>query len=106
MVYSANVIALSSAARLQKTNAQTEGASMTKKHFIALADSIREHNRCSQNKSQNTPFTPDQLETLARFCASQNGRFNRSRWLAYVAGECGPNGGEIKKPACNGKDAR
>lgn len=67
---------------------------MTKKHFIALADSIIEHNR-SAKLSGETAFTPGQLATLARYCLSENPRFLRARWLSYVAGECGPSGGVI-----------
>lgn len=66
---------------------------MTKKHFVALADAIREHNEHSFDKSA---FTLEQLRTLADFCHEQNPGFNRDRWLRYIAGECGPNGGEIK----------
>ena len=40
---------------------------MTKKNFIALAD----------------------------FCQSQNSNFNRERWLGYIAGTNGPNGGTL-----------
>ena len=65
---------------------------MTKKHFVALADSIREHNRVARFNGEKA-FTQEQLAALARFCASQNPRFKRERWLNYVAGECGPNGG-------------
>jgi hypothetical protein len=36
-------------------------------------------------------------DALADFCASQNSRFDRERWLGYIAGECGPNGGKVKK---------
>ena len=57
---------------------------MTKQHFIALADSIR----------SNGTFTPGQIEALANFCAAQNPAYNRERWLAYVTGDCGPNGGK------------
>lgn len=32
---------------------------------------------------------------LADFCIEQNGRFNRHRWLDYIKGECGPNGGKV-----------
>ena len=64
---------------------------MTKKHFVALADSIREHNRIAKQNGENA-FAHDQLAALARFCASENPRFNRERWLNYIAGECGPNG--------------
>jgi hypothetical protein len=65
---------------------------MTKRHFIALADAIREHNRCLP-KDQ---FSHDQLATLADFCRSTNTAFLRNRWLEYIKGECGPNGGAIK----------
>lgn len=56
---------------------------MTKKHFIALADAIKSHLQ---------GFTPEQVETLANFCESQNSRFDRRRWIAYIKGQCGPNG--------------
>ena len=59
---------------------------MTKQHFIALADSIR----------ADGTFTPEQIHALADFCAAQNPAFNRSRWLAYVAGECGPEGASAR----------
>jgi hypothetical protein len=58
---------------------------MTKKHFIAMADAIR---------AANT-FTPEQLNTLADFCRGQNPNFNRERWLGYIAGRNGQNGGRI-----------
>lgn len=70
---------------------------MSKKHFIALADAIREHNRFVYPGGRATEkFTGDQLETLAGFLASQNPRFNRDRWLGYIAGENGPNGGKVE----------
>lgn len=64
---------------------------MSRKHFIALADAIKAY-----QLGGDTDFTESQLNMLADFCKSQNGNFNRERWLAYIAGECGPNGGEIK----------
>lgn len=60
---------------------------MSKKHFIALADAI---------KWSNVAFTDEHLIVLARFCAAQNGNFNRERWFSYIRGECGPNGGCVK----------
>ena len=57
---------------------------MSKKDFIALADAVR-----------GEGFTDAQLDILARFCASRSAQFLRDRWLAYVRGECGPNGGRI-----------
>jgi hypothetical protein len=63
---------------------------MTKKHFIALADYIRDA------EADNEPFTPKQIERLADFCEFQNLLFNRERWLGYIKGECGSDGGKIK----------
>lgn len=74
---------------------------MSKKHFIALADAIREYNKQAFPAGTNT-FSPlrfqyTQLLALADFLKSQNSNFNRERWLSYIAGECGPNGGSIRK---------
>ena len=71
---------------------------MTKQHFVALADSIRAHNSAALASADPlaAPFTVEQIQTLAEFCAAQNPAFNRSRWLAYIAGDCGPNGGKRK----------
>ena len=66
---------------------------MSKKHFIALADDIRIQNAAAKHNSNYTAFTEDQLVMLAEFCRSTNPRFMRERWLSYIAGECGPNGG-------------
>jgi hypothetical protein len=73
---------------------------MTKTHFMALADAIREHNRLMKFRTgtglehlrEGSAFDERQLETLANFCQRQNQNFNRSRWLNYVAGNCGRNG--------------
>ena len=63
---------------------------MSKRHFIALANTIREFNT---NPSRDDMFSQENIEALADFCKSQNSNFNRERWLSYIAGECGPNGG-------------
>jgi hypothetical protein len=68
---------------------------MSKKDFIALADMIRTYNAYNANK----PFDRDHLAALAIFCQKQNSNFKMQRWLDYIAGECGPNGGAIKKAA-------
>lgn len=60
---------------------------MTKKHFIALANLIKEH---------DDDFSPEARHWLAGFCEAQNPRFNRSRWLGYIRGTNGPNGGKAK----------
>ncbi len=64
---------------------------MTKKHFIALADAIRDH-----NKYGPAPFTQEQIGALASFCRDQNNNFLAQRWVDYITGECGPGGGAIK----------
>lgn len=66
---------------------------MNKKQLIALADSIRSHNATAENCER---FSDKQIETLANFCARENPLFKRQRWLDYVAGRCGPNGGPAK----------
>lgn len=65
---------------------------MSKRHFIALADAIRIHN--SLFSSFGERFDARQIGVLADFCKAQNSNFNRERWLAYIEGECGPNGGK------------
>jgi hypothetical protein len=80
---------------------------MTKKHFIALADLIKASACVLADPSDCEPNTfaegyaygrREQLnettEFLADFCHSQNSNFNRARWLAHIAGECGPSGGK------------
>ena len=64
---------------------------MTKQHFIALADWIR------NDRQMVLPiYTNDVVYSLAGFLATQNPRFNRERWLDYVNGTCGPNGKRLK----------
>lgn len=71
--------------------------SMSKKDFIALADTIREFNELHHNGSATANhFDAQQIALLASFCRSQNSQFKRDRWLDYIAGKCGPNGGTIK----------
>lgn len=67
---------------------------MSKKDFIALADAIREANRRYSDPS-GYPFNPQTIESLAEFCEEQNPNFKRDRWLDYIAGKCGPNGGKV-----------
>lgn len=67
---------------------------MTKKHFVALADMIRQVN---SHWPESNHFNPGQISELADFCKSQNPRFNCERWISYINGECGPGGGEVRK---------
>ncbi len=64
---------------------------MSKKHFIELADHIKKF----IGLGSPVEFTQSQIESLADFCASQNPNFKRERWLDYIAGKCGKNGGKI-----------
>jgi hypothetical protein len=69
---------------------------MTKKHFISLADTIREWKvGCGQWVQPQDYYTL--LTNLAGWCRQQNPSFNEARWRAYIAGECGPNGGPVKE---------
>lgn len=73
---------------------------MTKLDFISLADSV---------KTSSVKFTDSHIRVLADFCQSQNPSFKRDRWVAYIKGECGPNGGTIIKTtknagSCNSED--
>ena len=61
---------------------------MTKKHFIKLANLIK-GTRVSHG------WTDKQINELACFCDSQYPRFDRGKWLDYIAGTCGPNGGKV-----------
>ena len=64
---------------------------MSKKDFIALADAVRIH-----LKYPASPFGDGWIDMLADFCKSRNSRFLRDRWVGYIRGENGPNGGKVK----------
>ena len=57
---------------------------MTKKHFQSLVETI--HNARGTSRA----FSPDQVLALADFCAAQNPRFDRARFLQAV-GTCPEN---------------
>jgi hypothetical protein len=63
---------------------------MTKKHFIEIANHI---------KANHETFTPEALQTLCRAFAALNPQFKRDRFLDYITGECGPNGGTSHRKA-------
>ena len=79
---------------------------MSKKHFIELADMLRatkpktdgfisaEMQFAQRERHAQWEYMLDQL---ANFCAAQNSNFKRNRWLDYIAGDCGPNGGAVVK---------
>lgn len=76
---------------------------MTKKDFIALADLVRAARPKFGTGDPDDKFGQglraaweDMRGKLADFCAASNPRFNRSRWLDYIDGICGPSGGKVK----------
>ena len=71
---------------------------MTKKHFIALAETIKAHNEGKRRvfgaaNAERMCFNAEQQDALVDFCQAQNPNFNRERWLGYIAGTNGPSGG-------------
>jgi len=77
-------------------DAKLKEVGQDKKDFISLADTIREHNRVEQVAMgvSGQFFSEDHLQTLADFCKSQNPSFDREKWLGYINGDNGPNGGK------------
>lgn len=72
--------------------------SMTKKDFIALADEMRQALRGSIPAEEYRVDIQRQrvIEALMSFCKRQNPAFMEDRWMDYLKGECGPNGGKVK----------
>ena len=69
---------------------------MTKKDFIALADTLIAI-RASYASHWNANLfraCDEHVVALADFCQSQNSAFKRDRWLGYIAGTNGKNGGK------------
>jgi hypothetical protein len=79
-------------------------------HAITRAQ-VNQHLRCSEATEDGDPIpelTDSQqnrlrrevlravAQELADFCIDQNGRFDRYRWLDYIADKCGPNGGAVR----------
>lgn len=85
---------------------------MTRKHFIDLAEVLR---KLKPTKAeQSGPYDEGwdhgcvaqwnaMTQALADFCQTQNPRFDRERWLGYIAGENSANGKKLKgeKPCSN-----
>jgi hypothetical protein len=83
---------------------------MSKQDFVALADVLRRYKPTTDSDAETGTFCVPgpthkarlqqwelMTSALADFCQSQNPRFMRDRWLGYIAGENGKNGGTVKK---------
>ncbi len=68
--------------------------SMSKKDFVALADELKSVGVSTYGKM--TPKERVMFDAVVRFCGHANPAFKSERFRAYVAGECGPSGGELK----------
>ncbi len=71
---------------------------MSKKDFIALADTLRASkpiDRGSHIDAAKIAQWEFMVEQLADLCAKSNPAFKRAQWLDYVAGKVGPNGGSL-----------
>jgi len=75
-----------SKSHVNKMEARKE-TKISKKHFIQLANTII---------ANRDAFPDSTISKLADFCKTQNPNFNRDRWLSYIAGTCGPCGGNRK----------
>lgn len=66
---------------------------MTKQDYIKLADALRDD---VEWQRQNIPycFKPDLLDALCIMLQRDNPNFRARRFVGYVNGECGPNGGD------------
>lgn len=77
---------------------------MSKKDFIALANALRTRGTELQNRYAKSPLYltvvlrehEETVQKLADFCAQANPRFNRTLWISFINGECGPSGGKVK----------
>ena len=76
---------------------------MTKKDFIIIAEALREASQQANIRAGQTGVDMNAGVGFAtRFLADalslHNERFKKERWLAYVAGTQGPNGGKVRQP--------
>ena len=72
---------------------QYEVMTMTKKHFIEMADTLKAFFETNAGAEMDVMTRNVLINHLADFCQSQNPNFNRERWLGYIAGTNGKNGG-------------
>lgn len=90
-----------------KASRKKDESTMSKKHFIALANTLKQLKPACRELEPH-PFSAIAFEegkiakweetvtALANYCYVMNPQFNRGRWLAYINGDCGPNGARKK----------
>ena len=64
---------------------------ITKKQIIKIADTIKDIARDADGLIELSLV----VDKFADYLAAQNPNFERERFIAYVNGECGPNGGAV-----------
>lgn len=67
---------------------------MTKKHFVALADTMKDFFATNAGAEMDVNTRGVLMEHLVRFCEKQHPYFDKERFLDYMAGKCGPSGGK------------
>lgn len=76
--------------------------SMSKKDSIALADEMRPviNGPIMAHETGKETYTIQAgiIDALCRFMRKQNSAFKEDRWRAYLADECRPSGGKVKRP--------
>jgi len=59
---------------------------------FALTNKTLKQRNWNQNKMLQWELD---VKAIANVCAAQNPNFNRERWLGYIAGTNGKNGGKL-----------
>lgn len=67
---------------------------MSKKHFIALANALIASKPADHWDANKKAQWELDVRYIANVLAQSNPRFKRERWMDYVNGLCGPNGGQ------------
>lgn len=71
---------------------------MTKKHFIALADLIKDQNEQAKDLGALVAggcFTEKMIRQLGDFCNQHGANFDRERWINYINGTHTVNGRKL-----------
>jgi hypothetical protein len=71
--------------------------SMSKKDFIGLADIVKDIGNMTDWQDEGNAVISEFELRLCDYFKMTNERFKEDRWLSYIAGTCGKNGGKVKK---------